>query len=113
MQLHDSTEGRDCAVIEVDQRKLVQNYKVVPFHDGNYADERVAGKSGSEEVVLHDHIRPLSAVMTRFWVNQVEIERILQPETLEKYFDSKFFNSSIEEVTKMAQFVMNHPKRVT
>lgn len=103
--------GQPGVVMEIDQATLVQNYKVVPFHDENYAGERMANKSEAEEVVLHNRIRPLSRVLTRFYVDPKRIQWVLQPENLETYLDSTFFSMKAEEVHALADFIMKHPKR--
>lgn len=55
------------AVIELDQRKLAQRYKIVPYTDQSIGAVRMFGHSEYEEVIIGE-IRPAHQYITKIFV---------------------------------------------
>lgn len=78
----DDGEGRDGAVLELNQTLLAQRYRIVPYADVDGQGENWSNES--EEVVVTKAIAPLSKYLTGIYIPHAAIQAILtDPEQME------------------------------
>lgn len=71
-ELAKTTFGIRGGVFELDQRKIAQRYRIIPFQDEDAGATRDTGASEYEEVIVADKL-PIDRYMTRFFVSKSDV----------------------------------------